>query len=467
MKKEDTETRSEEIYGNSTYESGLEDSNVYEVLSQEDVVLSAAAILDMSETEYKLGAEILCRNDTSFKILYTLFTLLLAYTKTGFTYVVEEDYVDRVYRDSYYFYYSGKNFSYCRYCKRILLFAQLYENPIFDLDSEELSGHYVGNLVIRPIKNKIGRSYLNPRFFLNQHTCYLRLTKYNVTAFGKRLYVNAFPYSIQDGETTTCAEITILNLLDYYSKTYAEYHYLLPSEIHKISLSTGFQRSLPSHGLQYETITKIFCETGFWPRLYNSQKMKSEKMRRMLYYYVESGIPLSLGIDVGAESNHSVVVIGHGKTNQDTEYMKSNLHSAYNSKDRKTVWLFDTADSVESFCIMDDNDVPYSMRKCYVKNEEGNIGQENVKVNAKAGALMLDDTEILQMMVPLYKKMYLEAGDAGDIFKTILASSDLGICTADCWSKEMEAIGTKENPIVVRIFMASARGFSKKRRTIF
>lgn len=36
---------------------------------------------------------------------------------------------------------------------------------------------------------------------------------------------------MQDGETTTCAEVTILNLMDYFGKKYCEYRSILPSDI--------------------------------------------------------------------------------------------------------------------------------------------------------------------------------------------------------------------------------------------
>lgn len=91
----------------------------------------------------------------------------------------------------------------------------------------------------------------------------MRLAKYVVTVFGKQLEVWAFPYGMQDGETTSCAEVTILNLLDYYSQSYPEYHYLLPSEISHLVEKSSFERRMPTTGLSYELISKVFAKQDF------------------------------------------------------------------------------------------------------------------------------------------------------------------------------------------------------------
>ena len=60
-------------------------------------------------------------------------------------------------------------------------------------------------------------------------------------------------------------------------------------------------------------------------------------------------------------------------------------------------------------------------------------------------------------MVPLYKRMFLEAADAYDICTSVLADGELGI------QKKVPKVGTMDNPMVIRLFMASAREFKKFR----
>lgn len=206
-----------------------------------DKIDFATWVLEISDDERRKGLQILKSTNASFRVLLRLMEKI-----GSCTVVLEDHYVDRVYRDSYYFHYSGKHFTYDRYCRRICIFDGELEKEFFESDEKELEKQFLGSLVIRPIPNRaIGRTLIHPKLFLSKHPGFIRLMEYNITIYGKRLRVQAFPYSMQDGETTSCAEITILNLLDYYSQKYSEYHYMLPSTINqlveKIAMSVEFR----------------------------------------------------------------------------------------------------------------------------------------------------------------------------------------------------------------------------------
>lgn len=379
----------------------------------------------------------------SFKILWELLKDI-----PKITFVTEEYYVDRVYRDSYYTYYSCKHFQYSRYCKRLFMFVGEIQTEqdceITDTPILELQKKFIGCIVIRPLETgKIGRSLLNPYFFTKFNETYVRYATYDVTMFGKRLYVNAFPYSMQDEETTSCAEITILNLLDYFSKKYAEYKYFLPSEIIEIAIKNGYERRLPTKGLDYLLISKVFMEAGFYPVLYNSDKLEDpSKFKRILHYYIESGIPIALGLEISKNAKHSIICIGHGKVERNRLGKKQ--YSIPDSYDKKHhIWLIDSSDLVTDYIVMDDNRKPYSTDVWQDSNSD--------KPN------LLGAWKPEYLMVPLYRRMFLEAADAYDICTSILADSELGI------QKRFSEIGTMENPMVIRLFMASARGFKKYR----
>lgn len=453
MKSKDTYSDSEEVEEERQLDIDTLNDSFFEVSSREEIPFYVAGILDIPETVYDKGLEFL-KSDRSFYILLEIFLALYSYIEEqgigAFTFMQEENYVDRVYRDSYYFYFSGKHFCYDRFCKRIFLFANTFTKPLLDMTSEELENDFVGSIVIRPIQGRaIGRTLLSPKFFTKNVSCYVRVANYNMTAFGKRVSVSAFPYSMQDGETITCAEVTILNLLDYFSRSYPEYHYLLPSDINRIARENGYERSLPSHGLKYEMISRAFCESGFYPRLYSSEKIPKDKFRRILYYYIESGIPLSLGVATGVQNKHSIVVIGHGRVNIESQQLKQNVYASYDSKSNNVVWVCDAADIVDDFCVMDDNQMPYTLMKCKLY---------------KQYQLKLEDYVIETMMVPLYKKMYLEASDASEIFKIIIASQEYGISCSDLSCIDGgKTLGSKDNPLAVRIFMTSSRSLRKCR----
>ena len=101
------------------------------------------------------------------------------------------------------------------------VFENAGDRAFSELDVLKLQKRFIGTVVIRPLREgKVGRSLINPYFVLGEKDTYLRFARYSATIYGMRLYVNAFPFSMQDGETTTCAEITILVLMDYFSRLF-------------------------------------------------------------------------------------------------------------------------------------------------------------------------------------------------------------------------------------------------------
>ena len=176
-------------------------------------------LLDILEYGENIESEEILLEDTSYKILYLLLKNILPLTV-----LVEEKYIDKIYRDSYYMHFSCKHGEYSRFCKRLFVFSgNIFEKldcyNFCDLSTKKLQDNFVGTIVIRPLRGgKIGRCLLNPHFLLKDKNIYLRYARYSATVYGKRLQINAFPFSMQDGETTTCAEVTILNLMDYFGK---------------------------------------------------------------------------------------------------------------------------------------------------------------------------------------------------------------------------------------------------------
>lgn len=380
------------------------------------------------------------KDNRDFKILWELLKDI-----SLLTIVIEYYYVDRVYRDSYYTHYSGKHFEYSRYCKRIFIFegniTSEHDCEISSIPTDVLEKLFIGYVVLRPLEvGKIGRTLLNPAYFNESKDAYIRYAEYDATMFGKRLKVKAFPYSMQDEETTSCAEITIINLLDYFSKRYAEYKYLLPSDIIAIALRNSYERKLPTKGLDYQLISKVFMEAGFYPVLYNVTRMTDpSKFKRIFHYYIESGLPIAVGVDVGGSLRHSIICVGHGEIDKDRIGTKQySIQDEYDENRR--IWICDSADAVFQYIVMDDQKKPYSKYEWV----EGRID--------KLGPYMLEN-----ILVPLYKRMFLEASDAYDICTSVLVDRDFGI------QRFKKDIGTIDKPFIIRLFMASGRGLKRDR----
>lgn len=241
------------------------------------------------------------------------------------TVMTELYYVDREYRDSYYMYYARKHSDYERFTMRIIIFAGDVVSEIAQYQAEKLQKCFIGSCVLRPLQvGAIGRSLISPQYILCQQSkdYYIRTTKYHLTPLGISLDVEAFPYMMQDGETVTCAEVTLIDIFDYFSSQYADYKYLCPSEIQKIVSRHSFERVLPSKGLNYEMLSRVLSDQGFEPKLYMSkQKLATWDIRRCLSRYVESGIPVAVELqDPQTSAYHSVICIGREERKPATLY---------------------------------------------------------------------------------------------------------------------------------------------------
>lgn len=390
------------------------------------------------------------------------------------TVVIQYGHVDRVYRDCYYNHFAGKHFETDRYCKRLFIFLGNIQPHISKQNIVELEHNLVGTIVIKPlIKGAIGRTLLNPHYLLPKGSYQCRTSRYKASLFGKKFEIKAFPFSMQDKETLTCAEITILNMMDYYSNSFCDYGYILPSDIREVMNRNGFERALPAHGMSYQMISKALFEFGFFPRLYLlTDKITSFKMKRLLHYYIESGIPVALGIETEESGLHSILAIGCiGYT---SERLKDLSAISFNEKhsekygpkqsDRR-LYICDVADYCNEYVVMDDNSKPYSIyeyRKALPLSDYVITDKQYTSGDVKGH--VIKDAKVKSLAVPLYKRMSLEALDAKDICQKFLSDDAvlLGQIYESSRAKGLE-FGTRNNPVIIRLFLASSSTYFEDR----
>lgn len=321
---------------------------------------------------------------------------------------IEYPYVDKVYRDSYYHYYSTKNKAYDRNCIRISFFNDNIDWENFkDIEkwgyfreSEKinlLNKSYLGFIIIRPTYPRtIGRSLISPNA-LKIKNFYICNVKTNVLINGLKLNVESFPHCSQDDETMTCAETTLWTVMEYFSNRYAEYNSILPFKIINALERFSYERQIPSHGLFPKQISFALKEFGFGVRIYNKNVFSKEEFDRILYYYVESGLPVLSIIQDQHYNGHIVTIVGHteisGKEIENiTELRNQNNPGFYLENNIK---LFDSADIYKKYVIIDDNHPPFQLADCkeptkYYNNPDW------------------DKYEITNIIVPLHSKIYLE-----------------------------------------------------------
>ena len=391
-----------------------------------------------------------------------------------YTVILEHYYVDKSYRDSYYRYFSSGHFNAERSSRRLSFFqGEVSEEKFLDFkipcvsiqdaQKEEFENKekliYYGSIVINPVMTgAIGRTILDPRCLNLQkkgsNSVYMRLSKFKTHIYGRSLKVSAFPYRMQDGETVSCAEVTFLNLLDYYSNHYPDYKSALPGEILDEEMRHSHERVLPSKGMSYAVMSKLMSSFGFSPRLYSRFSVDSFsgslispeiKLKRWMYYYIESGIPVAveLGTDRPKGSGHSVICIGHGGIDNNTLREKIRYaHKIGHKTDNNRVFL-NSADFYDSYVIVDDN-IPVYNIKDYTELSQ------------------YKDLKVASLAVPLNRRMCLDAPDAEDTVLTILNDSRLGL---DRWIKK--GYLKKNEAIIMRLYLASSHSFKGYRIRTF
>ncbi len=381
---------------------------------------------------------------------------LLEQLPRPYTIIQETHHIDRSFRDTYYAYYSNQHFDVKRYSRRLSFFKGVINANDFyssDTDSKkEVKKKFMGACVINPLSTGvIGRTLIDPRFLIskNNRDVYVRLSNFKLHIYGKKLFVEAFPYRMQDEETMRCAEVTLLNLLEYYSNSYIDYRNVVPSEILDMEQKHSHERVLPSRGTSYPVLTKILSELGFSPRLYSlsaieryslSQVTQEDELKRLLHYYIESGIPVALNLlPVGSNgAGHSMICIGHGDVNPNLiRKAKKNKWISWDHRE-KCHPIINSADFYDDYVIVDDNQPVYQVRS---------FDQLSI----------YPDMKVENIAVPLYKRMFLDASDASAIVRTVLHHEQLGI---DNWSNDFLQ---PQEGVIIRLFMASSNSLKEHR----
>ena len=347
--------------------------------------------------------------------------------------LIEYPYVDSVFRDSYYFYFSSKHRVYDRNGIRLSFFEGLMNLDSFRDEklSETIKDKFLGICVIRPTYPQLfGRTMLSPKALKNQSfvSCLGRKT---FSVNGAKLPVFSFPHSSQDSEYITCAETSVWSVMEYFGNKYAEYNPVLPSQIVATLSGPASERMVPSRGLTINQISFTLKYFGFGSRVYAREAYKNNEddFKRILSVYIESGIPVIVGLQ-NENAGHAVVFIGHEipiKNDPGDNDISFRL-------ERTGVGIIDTADFQKDYVVIDDNFPPY--QTCAFDQPAKYYGNDKFRT-----------LQIVSFVVPLYPKIYLEAFEG----------HKLAIETLDKLLKP-----SVNDPIVLRFFLTSSRSLKTR-----
>ncbi len=371
------------------------------------------------------------------------------------TLIIEDYYIDPVYRDAYYNYWSKAHFSWPRYCKRLFLFLDTHTCEEF-FDNEcfgKLNVDFLGTIVVRPsysdaTDHTFGRTLLNPyKMVLKTEDGevihpykYLETAKYKFHLLGNTYTTRAFPFLSQDGVVMKCAETSVCSLCDYFSAHSARYGQVLPSHIQAKLKERLPERILPSHGLYCNDISFLLGKFGFSPMIYADMEdpdraeyrvpegkgfdtkigdtdgtlaegvgqtwddLHTTGFKEWFHYYVESAIPVLTITAPSQEVNkHAALVIGHGQAQKSVEECK--IYHLGNLP------CIDTAELYEKYIVQDDNQIPYTEEAMDRFTQLGNY-----KLSA--------------FVVPLDRHVFLEASSAISTCDTFIAQEQKMISDA-------------------------------------
>lgn len=321
-------------------------------------------------------------------------------------YLIEYPYVDKLYRDSYYNYFSSKHNNYNRDVVRVCVFSEQisYEDFRNPESFERLETLLIGYFIIRPTMPRIfGRSVFSKEIQQNALACSYTDS---ISVNGVKMRFNGFAHSSQDAENISCAETSLWVIMEYFSSKYSYFKSVLPSEIFKVLNVKSDERLRPTDGLTVQQISYALKEFGFGTKIYSHENFN---IKEIMMTYLDSGIPFIANLtDLNAyDITHAVVVFGkEAVTDEILDKWRGGI-------DEKGSQYFDCSDLDRKFLIMDDNQFPYTLVQFEAPFSDSPDDHFNIM-------------EFHSIVVPLYPKIYLEASQAKSLIINILMDDFFG-----------------------------------------
>ena len=252
------------------------------------------------------------------------------------SYLIESRYIDKDYSSDYRRFYSQTFRTYDRHCKRVHFFADDITKILrLATWSERVSAlqatsqrSYLGFCVVRPLPGApIGRTVLRAagpaeRDLESAITCrsYIR-----ANLLGAELDVTGTSFMQQDSRVGACAQVAIWTGARHMHQRH-KYNWLSVADITRLAAPNTPEEatSLPagSDFLTSERMIRAISEMGFQPLCFEDHDLGAA-----ILPYVESGLPVILGLRHKQALGHAVTVIGRvfakrkNATNQAIDYI--------------------------------------------------------------------------------------------------------------------------------------------------
>lgn len=335
--------------------------------------------------------------------------------------VIERQYIDKDYRDTFANFHAKKFSTPDSRCVRLHFFNEPVNHEMIR-NAVQVDTPYLGYSVIRSTRpNCIGRTLVKPKA-CRLTKGYVTLCEEKVSIQGTPLKVKGFPFISQDAEVTTCAQSALWMLLRYFSNRYQIYPETYPYRITALTRDYSVGRLFPTSGLYVWQMAEALRQMGFAPVMYG-RRQNTQQFEHLMYTYVESGLPV-----LAAFQDHVVVLFGH----------VSDYSAGANAVAGVGAPFLMSSSFNKAFVAHDDNGTPYQV----------------LPMTSTPGGIPHVVNEVVHFIAPLPERVFLPAEGFQKSVTAILSRDDLGY-------KALSPKIARAIPLL-RLFLTTGTAFKEK-----
>jgi hypothetical protein len=254
-----------------------------------------------------------------------------------------------------------------------------FEDLLNNVDQQTIDkakNSYLGYCTLRPLHSrKVCDAFMDKRMIIDEDSRFVYLVcsmDKTIKLNNVELKISGFPYMQQDGRIAACAQTTVRIISQYMSwKNKGTEALTAPQVTEKVKdipfpLSQPL-RNIPTPGLNVSQIRAALGYLNCDPIIYDYTFVKKEALQierpeQIIYRYLESGLPIIIGIDLEGGQGHAIVVVGH-TFNPDfwwSEASRLYYNLPKTGQKRAENIVYHCSNSwIQNFIVQDDNLGPY------------------------------------------------------------------------------------------------------------